>query len=67
MALAAAAISIMYAVLLYVFCLSEVVEEFAATAPWLLWLTAALGLVVFVVYDILLQRFVILWRRRKKR
>ena len=67
LALAAAAISIMYAVLLYVFCLSEVVEEFAATAPWLLWLTAALGLVVFVVYDILLQRFVILWRRRKKR
>ena len=67
MTLAAAAISAMYAVLLYVFCLPGVVEEFASTAPWLLAVTVALGLVVFVVYDILLRRFTILWHRRKKR
>lgn len=65
--LAAAAIGMMYALLIYVFCLTEVVEEFAETAPWLLWLTAALGLMVFIIYDILLRRFTVLWHRRKKR
>lgn len=64
---ASAAICVMYALLLYVFCLTEVVETFSETAPWLLWLTVALGLAVFVVYDILLRRFSILWERRKKR
>ena len=53
--------------LLYVLGLTQVTEEFADTAPWLLWITAALGLVVFIVYDILLRRFAILWRRRRKR
>lgn len=66
LALAAAAVGTMYAVLLYVFGLPQVTEEFADTAPWLLWLTAALGLVVFAVYDILLRRFTLMWRRRKK-
>ena len=56
----------MYAVLLYVFGLTQVTEEFADAAPWLLWVTAALGLVVFAVYDILLRRFTFMWRRRKK-
>ena len=42
-------------------------EEFAETAPWLLWLTVALGLVVFVIYDILLRRFTVMWQRRTKR
>lgn len=67
LAVAVAATGAMYAVLLYVFCLTQVVEEFAAAAPWLLWVTAALGLVVFAVYDVLLRRFTLLWRRRKKR
>ena len=57
----------MYALLLYVFCLAAVVEEFAGTAPWLLWLTVLLGLVVFVVYDIVLHRFALLWRVRRHR
>lgn len=65
--LAVLAIGAMYALLVCVFCLTEVVEEFAETAPWLLWLTAALGLVVFIIYDILLRRFTVLWHRRKKR
>lgn len=67
LAVAAVSTGVMYALLLYVFCLEAVVEEFAQTAPWLLWLTAALGLLVFVVYDILLRRFTVMWRRRKKR
>ena len=66
LALASAAVGAMYAVLLYVFGLTQVVDEFAEAAPWLLWVTAALGLVVFAVYDILLRRFTIMWRRRKK-
>lgn len=64
--LAVVAVGSMYALLIYVFCLAGVVEEFAATAPWLLWVTAALGLAVFVVYDVLLRRFTLLWRRRKR-
>lgn len=64
--LAIAAVGAMYAVLLYVFNLTQVVDEFAETAPWLLWVTAALGLLVFAVYDILLRRFTNMWRRRKK-
>lgn len=67
LAIAIAAIGLMYVVLLYVFSLQTVVEEFAGTAPWLLWITALLGLVMFVVYDVLLRRFTLLWHRRKKR
>ena len=64
---AVAAVGAMYALLLYVFCLGAVVEEFADTAPGLLWATAGLGLVVFVIYDMLLRRFTVLWRRRRRR
>ena len=64
--LAVVAVGSMYGLLIYVFCLAGVVEEFAATAPWLLWVTAALGLVVFVVYVVLLRRFALLWRRRRR-
>ena len=67
LALASAAVGVMYALLIYVFCLSAVVEEFAATAPWLLCLTVALGLVVFAVYDLLLRRFALLWHVRRHR
>ncbi len=67
LALVAVSVGTMYLVLLYVLGLTQVTEEFADTAPWLLWITAALGLVVFIVYDILLRRFAILWRRRRKR
>lgn len=67
LALAAVAIGAMYAVLIYVFCLTAVAEELAETTVWLLWLTLALGLAVFVVYDILLRRFAVLWRSRRKR
>ena len=64
---AVAAIGTMYAVLLYVIGLASVVEEFAATAPWMLWTTIGLGVVVFLVYDLLLGRFALIYQRRKKR
>ena len=65
--LAVVSVGAMYLVLLYVLGLTQVTEEFADAAPWLLWVTAALGLVVFAVYDILLRRFTVIWRRRRKR
>ncbi len=67
LAIAAAAIGTMYGVLLYVFCLAAVAEEFAQTAPWMLWTMAALGLLLFAVYDILVQRFTRIYRARRKR
>ena len=67
LALAVVSVGAMYLVLLYVLGLTQVAEEFADTAPWMLWATAALGLVLFIIYDILLRRFAILWRRRRKR
>ena len=67
LALAVVSVGAMYLVLLYVLGLTQVAEEFADTAPWMLWITAALGLALFVIYDILLHRFAILWRRRRKR
>ena len=65
--IAAAAIGAMYAVLLYVFCLAAVVEEFAETAPWMLWTTAGLGLLLFAVYDVLLGRITLFYRARRKK
>lgn len=61
--IAAAAISAMYAVLLYVLCLAAVVEEVAETAPWMLWTMVGLGTVVFLVYDVLLGRLKFLFAR----
>lgn len=65
--LAAAAISAMYAVLIYVIGLTAVVEEFANTAPWMLWVTVALGVAVFLMYDLLLARFTALYRRKRRK
>ena len=64
---AAVAIGVMYALLLYVFCLTAIVEEFLNTAPWMLWLTVFLGLLLFVVYDIVLGRFTRQLQRRRKK
>ena len=65
--LAVVSMGTMYALLLYVFCLDAVVEEFADTAPALLWATVGLGLALFVIYDALLRRFTQMWRRRRQR
>lgn len=59
----------MYALILFVFALPGVVQEFSSTAPWLLWATAATGLLLFLVYDLAIDRLAFLYgkRRRKRR
>ena len=52
----AAAIGVMYAVLLFLFGLWELVEKTASVGVWLTAVTAALGVVCFFVYDLLLTR-----------
>ena len=61
------AVGAMYALLLFVFRLDAVVEEFAATAPALLWATAALGVAVFLAYDLALERLQNIYKRRRTR
>lgn len=55
---AAVSMAALYALILYVFCLPAVVEEFAATGRWLLAATIAMGVALFFVYDVLLA---VLW------
>lgn len=62
-----AAVGTMYALLIFVFRLDAVVREFAETTPALLGATAALGVVVFFVYDLALLRLTTLYRRRRTR
>ena len=57
----------MYALILFVFQLDAVVQEFNATAPWLLWATAALGLTLFFVYDLALSRLAAVYQTRRHR
>ena len=59
--LAIAAVGAEYAFLLFVLRLEAVV-----TAPALLWATAALGLALFLLYDLCLDRLTALYRRRRK-
>ena len=63
----AVSLSTMYALLLFLFRLDAVVEEWNSTAPALLWATVAMGLALFALYDRLLPRLTLLYRRRKRR
>ena len=65
--LCVAAVGAMYSLLLFVFRLDAVVEEFASTAPALLWATILLGVIVFLVYDLALERLTDLYKRRRTR
>ncbi len=56
----------MYALIIFVFKLDAVTRELAATAPWLIAVTVALGAVLLLLYDELLHRFARLYRRRKR-
>ena len=58
---AAVSMAALYALILYVFCLPAVVEEFAATGRWLLAATIAMGVALFFVYDVLLGRLIARW------
>lgn len=62
----AVSLAAMYGALLYVFRLQAVAEEFAAAAPWLVWLTLLLGAAVCGVYDMALHRANRWYRRRRK-
>ena len=64
--LAIAAVGAEYAFLLFVLRLEAVVMELSSTAPALLWATAALGLALFLLYDLCLDRLTALYRRRRK-
>ena len=57
----------MYALILFVFQLDAVVQEFNATAPCLLWATVALGVVLFFVYDLALSRLTAVYLVRRGR
>lgn len=58
---------LMYALIIFVFKLPAVVQEFSGTAPWLLASTAAMGLLLFLVYDLLIDRFGIVYKNRRKK
>ena len=53
--------------LLFVLRLDAVTQELAETAPAVLWATCALGLALFLLYDLTLSRLTILYRRRRTR
>lgn len=65
-ALFAGTIGAMYALMVFVLRLDAVTRELAATAPWLIVMTVALGAVLFFLYDELLRRFARIYRRRKR-
>ena len=67
LALCALSMGTMYALVLFVFHLDAVVQEFRTTAPWLLWATVALGLLLFFVYDLALARLTALYLARRHR
>lgn len=56
LALAAVCVGADYAALIFVFRLESVTQELRESAPWLLWLTAAMGLALFFLYDQILTR-----------
>ena len=65
--LCCAAVGTMYALLIFVLRLEAVVREFSETSPALLAITAALGLVVFFVYDLALMRLTTVYQKRRAR
>ena len=66
-ALAAAAITVMYALLLYVFALDGLAEEFATALRWVLITCIVLGAVIFVLFDLILGRISAVYRKRRKK
>lgn len=64
-ALCTVSMGLMYALIIFVFKLPAVVQEFSETTAWLLWVTAATGLALFFLYDIAIDRLSFLYRRRR--
>ena len=64
--LCAASTAVMYAVLIFLFQLQELITEFRTTGTLLFVITVILALAVFVMYDYLLPRLTVIYKRRKK-
>ena len=64
--LASFAVGADYLFLLSVLRLEAVTQELAETAPAVVWATCALGLVLFLLYDLTLARLTRLYRRRRR-
>ena len=64
--LAVFAVGADYLFLLFVLRLDAVTQELAETAPALLGATCALGLALFLLYDLTLSRLTTLYRRRRR-
>ena len=67
LALCGVSMGAMYALILFIFQLDAAVQEFRATAPWLLWVTVGLGFILFFVYDLALSRLTVIYRRRTRK
>ena len=67
LALCTVTMGALYGLILFVFRLDAAVQEFNATAPWLVWATCALGLTLFFVYDLALARLTAIYLRRASR
>lgn len=65
--LAAAAITVMYTLLLYVFALDGLAEEFATALRWVLITCIVLGAAVFVLFDMILNRIAAIYAKRRKK
>ena len=62
----AAALAV-YAVLIFIFRLDGLTQEFRETEKWLLLVTLLLGNLVFILYDLALNRLAALYERRRRR
>ena len=58
---------LLYALLLFVFKLPAVVQEVSGSAPWLLAATVLVGLVLFFVYDLAIDRVAVIYAHRRKK
>jgi len=63
----AVATAALYASIIFVFRLEAVIEEFSMTAPWMLVLLFVLEVVLLLLFDQLLLRFTLIYRRRKQK
>lgn len=64
--LAVCAVGAEYAVLIFVLRLDSVIAELAETTPALLLATCALGLLLFFLYDLVLEKLCALYRARRR-
>ena len=57
----------MYLLLIYVFALDGLAEEFATVLRWVLITCILLGAVIFVLFDVLLGRISAIYAKRRKK